>query len=786
MVSIVRRRCVACLFFFVLVSYSFAARAQHLTQINPARITLRGVSMSSLYTAMMVGDSNYVAVTHSAFPNEDSLFWTALQSPFASSTMLDAVAYAGDTLHAVIAGEKGSLAWTSNGGNTWTPVTLGTTGTIRAVTWNKSTSAPVLLAVGDGAYLSRSTDQGVTWKKVMVTSSVQLNAVTFGTPSEAVAVGNDTTIIQSHDGGQTWAPMLFPYDFHTWYDGSYQNKMGAMNFTGVAMGGSDSVWVCFDTAMTPLLVYKGTAADTSQAFYDALFGGFNLPVNFIFPFNDTVYFYPHFTSVQYIGIPGVLLTLGTCTGDFTYLNKNFDSHLEEYATTGAGDVDGTPAYLSLRFRGSAIWRIDTTFVALMVGDECSLYRYIGSPNSGGLDFTRRFPPFPGRNTIAEFLALSFLPDGSGFNIAAGQHLQRTSDAGRTWSEISLPLSTNIDSAFDRVYALDSISCLIVGWGGVLHRYDPSGFHLVNTGTTERLEDITFPSHDTGIIIGDFGKVLQSTDRGNSWTIINNIPTSERLYSVAFMNDNVGVATGTNGAIIRTMNGGSSWSNINNIFSGAHVTIRNVQAFPDGTFLAQAENALLRSTDFGQNWTSILPNNVSDTAGMNFYSPQIGMIAGLSTTTAIVPDTAHLAYTTNGGVNWTPFSIPFWNNNRILFNWVSDHEVLIYGSYGFIDDVVISSSGVSVNRADGDPRSALAVYPNPSSGEVRVDYTTQTSGPVTIELWDESGKKIERLLNTEEAIGEHAHILTPSKALHGAFFLRLHKDGVSSMSALNLQ
>src|SRR5665213_4221311 len=123
---------------FILAS---GLRAQNVTRINPAHISFRGVSLSSLWTGIVVGDSNYIAITHHAYDVNDTPSFTALQSPFAHSTMLDAVAYAGDTLHAVIAGENGSLAWTSDDGATWAPVTLGTTATIRAVTWNKCTGS---------------------------------------------------------------------------------------------------------------------------------------------------------------------------------------------------------------------------------------------------------------------------------------------------------------------------------------------------------------------------------------------------------------------------------------------------------------------------------------------------------------------------------------------------------------------------------------------------------------------------------------------------------------------
>ncbi len=762
-----------CLLLTCITSGVQIVRAQQVTRVNPSHITLRGVSLSSLWTGMMVGDSNYVAVTHSAFDLNTSPSFVASQSPFPKSTTLYAVAYAGDTLHAVIAGENGSLAWTSNGGSSWTAVPLGTTATIRAVSWNNSTASPLLVGVGDGGLLIRSTDQGVTWKNITSPTAANLNAVTFGTPSDAVGVGNDTTMIQSHDGGQTWLPMAFPYNFHTWYNGGYENKFGRINFTGVAMAGRDSVWVCFDTAMLPLLVCKGGAADTSKEFLHQLFGDVfgtgNIPVNW--PLQT----YPKWTSVVYVGMPKVSLISSTVVGDFVYYTVDCDSNIVEKPLGGLGDANGSTVELPLRIRAQGFWKQDTSYIIVLAGDDLSLYQESGSPNNG-MGFSRAFPPYPGKDIRDEILAVSILPNGYGYEVATGDYFQRTTDYGRTWTNIPLPLAS---SPIDNVYTLDSATALVVGWDGVILRYDPSGSHVVPSGTQERLEWISFPSPDTGIIVGDFGTELLSSDRGATWRTVTT-PTSVRLFSIAFANNRIGIATGDSGTILRTTDEGVTWTNINNLLSGTSNSILRVQGFSNGVFLAQGGNELLRSTDFGKNW-QFVNTPASDTAGMGFYSPQIGMIAEHSTSSQHVPDTARLAFTTNGGSTWTQFAVPFWNDRRILFNWLSDHEVLIYGSYGFIDDVVISSSGVpEITRVQTDP--ALSVFPNPSSGNISVEYNTLTSGAVAIELLDESGRKVKGLFSGQDTPGQHSRSFSLSE-LHGAFFLKVISESCQSTAPL---
>jgi len=86
----------------------------------------------------------------------------------------------------------------------------------------------------------------------------------------------------------------------------------------------------------------------------------------------------------------------------------------------------------------------------------------------------------------------------------------------------------------------------------------------------------------------------------------------------------------------------------------------------------------------------------------------------------------------------------------------------------------------------DNAAAIQLFPNPSSGTVNISYSTKTNGPVTIELWDETGKKLGTLFRGEETGGAHEHTLDIPKELHGAFFARILADGTTSTAKLNVQ
>lgn len=65
------------------------------------------------------------------------------------------------------------------------------------------------VAVGERGHIVYSDDQGVTWKQASVPTRVLLSAVHFPTERVGYAVGHDSTILVTRDGGQTWTVQYF-------------------------------------------------------------------------------------------------------------------------------------------------------------------------------------------------------------------------------------------------------------------------------------------------------------------------------------------------------------------------------------------------------------------------------------------------------------------------------------------------------------------------------------------------------------------------------------------------
>ncbi len=756
---------IACLFVTMLVSCAVPVCGQHVRQLSPANLAVRdisGFSKPNDYSVdLMIGDSGYV-------------YWSAAETSVLLQLDPTVTFFTGcilDTEHAVICGSRGAVYWTAHHGVSWKRTALGSTVTLNGIAYNGS---GILLAVADSGLTFRSLDSGRSWSRAAIQGAGALSAVSFAGASLAVAVGDDSSLFKTTDAGLSWVKVPVPMALLA----PLYQLVQKLHWTSVASSGTDTILIALERPAFMLLSY-----DAMRTFDTAWLDASNPKSG---PMRKAVYAGTKFYTAFAIG-----------EGDVIYvaMGQGFH-HWRGTSVNVYGDADGnidrTPArFLSGAYTGPQYSTINPVGGEFVVGDVSGAVHVLRPDSLGNESKNFVISDFFKNQGIltdpADFLSVSVLPSGIGCSVDASLgYLHTTSDGGRTWSA-----GRGRRQRTNTACMLDDTTIFAIGWNGLILRFRdtlqgrPLIMDSIPSGTNEKLHGIVFPRRDVGIIVGDYGYIMRSSDSGQSWT---SIPTATQqfLYSVAFADSMIGVAVGDAGTILRSTDAGLHWFDVNNILSGTGNSIRDVQAFSDGTFLARAQTQLIRSTDFGKSWHFVnIP--IGDSTGMGFYNSKVGIVAARSASSAIVPDTAFLSYTKDGGGSWKQFSVPIWNYNRVLFHWLNDHEVLLYGIAGFIVDVDISGSDVKVTRvATAGAHATLAVYPNPSSGELRVKYTTETSGPVTIELWDEAGKRIHTLWSGNDVQGDHSRALSIPEGLHGPFLLRLSKDGTETSTAVAIR
>ena len=103
--------------------------------------------------------------------------------------------------------------------------------------------------------------------------------------------------------------------------------------------------------------------------------------------------------------------------------------------------------------------------------------------------------------------------------------------------------------------LGSLTAALVAGG--CHRVEMAELTEETISQADKFFDVAHVSGDTFVIVGYRGKVLRSTDAGNTWQEVER-PTEWSLTDVDFVGEH-GWAVGHNGTVVHTRDGGQTWS-----------------------------------------------------------------------------------------------------------------------------------------------------------------------------------------------------------------------------------
>jgi photosystem II stability/assembly factor-like uncharacterized protein len=187
--------------------------------------------------------------------------------------------------------------------------------------------------------------------------------------------------------------------------------------------------------------------------------------------------------------------------------------------------------------------------------------------------------------------------------------------------------------------------------------EPTGWIKLQSPTNETLRRLYFVDENNGWAVSLGGKIISTTDAGNSWQIQNSMVTSP-IVDIFFINANRGWAItypseppfGT--TILTTSNGGTDWVKDSVFFENE---IFSTILFLDENVGFIGGNGIKKTTDGGLTWTDsfIEPGGVS-TLPINkfsFYSKTFGYASGGRVDIAGV-----IWRTTDGGNNWSSMGL----------------------------------------------------------------------------------------------------------------------------------
>ena len=238
--------------------------------------------------------------------------------------------------------------------------------------------------------------------------------------------------------------------------------------------------------------------------------------------------------------------------------------------------------------------------------------------------------------------------------------------------------------------------------------------LRGDGIDGMLQDVYFTDNQNGLVVGDGGLMLTTSDGGKTWEKVEvdmRPPGAGQrqggapgggggpppgfgrggpapLYNIYFVNENVGYITGGRGTILKTEDGGKTWARKmarsdtpgrGGRRGGIRANLMGIQMISETTgFIAGSENTILKTTDGGETWVGSSERaRVGETRNnlenIWFVSPTTGWVIGSFGT---------LLHTADGGENWEKRDPGFDNNLFGIYfidentGWICGQESLI--------------------------------------------------------------------------------------------------------------
>ena len=352
------------------------------------------------------------------------------------------------------------------------------------------------------------------------------------------------------------------------------------------------------------------------------------------------------------------------------------------------------------------------------------------------------------NTTEWLTSTYFINDSTGYVCGSNGIIIKTTDYGISWNQ----QDTKTKKTLRSIYFIDENIGIASGYMGIILRTTDSGTTwdiISDTTNYYELNSIHFIDKNYGWIVGgDYiftSVMLNTTDGGKSWQHKSSI-TSNELISISPLNADTIYTLDFTGNLFKSTDRGQSWSLINdfNLASNAIYFNDNIG------YIIGSASFVYKTTNNGQSWIKEEVNNNNDEHLFN--------ISMIDNTVCLVGGHYTGFYgiiltSVDGGKNWVKDSVSkiLWDvqflNNKLGY---AVGEYGCFYKYSTVTDVELYPHENIMNS----DYLLSQNYPNPFNPTTTIEYEIPQQGNVQIIVYDILGRRIKELINEEKNTGNY--------------------------------
>jgi photosystem II stability/assembly factor-like uncharacterized protein len=564
---------------------------------------------------------------------------------------------------------------------------------------------------GDKGYIMKTIDGGTSWKitHVDLKNQIQILDIEFYGKNIGYAVGNFEAIFKTIDGGDSWRRVHFNlnagptngtleevyiYDSLTVFAGGTTGLFYATTNGGATWEKRQNT----GTAHTPR-GFHFFSVDTGQYINNGVSGYIRKTTDGGHTwFNDTI---PgispnaNFYDLKYLNrdtafICGKGKILKTIDGGANWTTTNVTATDNLYSIYSADDqhiyIYGSPR-LYKTADGGATWTSVTISPAITSNCfECGFIdsvtvieglscKYIHKTNDGGISWSIISNDEIPIGTLGN--SLFFTDDSTGYVAGNSGKIYKTIDGGLNWNQQISP-TTEI---LNEIWFINRDTGFVAADDGVFLRTNDGGATWTDTyiGTTF-FYAVQFPSPSVGYRAGNNGLVEKTINGGTTWTSLP-VGTTNSIYSVQFINDSIGYIAGA--GIKRTLDGGQTWNNI----TGSTASGNHIWVMSKDTMISAGTNGLITRTTDGNSFVQVATvgslnlNCIYCTDNKHCY---VGDVAG------------NIYYSTDGGLSWRQQYAPS-SFTLSSFAFINNQKGFVFGNNGTL---LMTENGGGMSEISG--------------------------------------------------------------------------------------